>query len=105
MKIKKFVVADIVKPMSITQIGHSKIVDSYILSCRICRKEVGGYTDLESNEKFSKEQDCDIKRVEEATITPLSDYYNFLGMKKKNNHSNKAEVYEKVKRLKQEGKI
>lgn len=64
--------------MSIMQIGHNKIVESYILQCRICRKEIEEHADLESNEKFSKEQDCDVKRVEEATITPLSDYYNFL---------------------------
>lgn len=105
IKIKNLVVVDLINPMTIMSFGNSRMEESEILTCRICRKEKYGYTDLESNNTFSEKQKYGYKRVDEETITPFSDYYNFFGMKKRNKHQNKKEVYQKVKSLKKEGKF
>lgn len=105
MRIKNLVVTDLINPMTIMSFGHGGMEESEILTCRICRKEKDGYIDLESNNTFSEKQEFGYKRVDEETVTPLSDYYNFFGMKKKNKHQNKKEVYQKVKTLKKEGKF
>lgn len=105
MKVKDLVVADLVEPMATMESKSCSMEESCILECRICRKEKQGYIDLKTSKRFSKKQELGYCRVEEKTVTPLSDYYNRLGMKKKNNHKNKEKVYKRVKELKKEGKL
>lgn len=104
-KIEHLVVADIEERIETDQIGHITISNIYASPCRICRKEMEGYTDLESNEKLTIEENYEGKKIKEETITYLTEYYDLFGNKKNNNHSNKEEVYQKVKKLKQEGII
>lgn len=104
-QIEHLVVADIEERTETVKIGHMTISNINVLPCKICRKEMEGYTDLESNEKLTIEENYEGKKIKEETITYLTDYYDLFGMKKKNSHPNQEEVYQKVKKLKQEGII
>lgn len=105
MKIKNLVVADIEKIVDYCQVGHMTMSEVHEIPCRILKQDIGGYIDLENNERYSKSQNYVSKRVKEETIIPLTDYYNIFKKPKKNSHQNKEQVYEKVKKLKTQGKI
>lgn len=105
MKIKGLVVADLIDPMATMGSGYSMMEEACLLQCRICREEKNGYMDVKSGRKFGEKQILGCRRVEENTVVPLSDYYHILGIRKRNNHQNKEEVWQKVKELKTEGKI
>lgn len=104
MKIKNLVVADIIDPLCIT--NHWE--DSIILQNRICEKvniKDSNYKDLKTGKIHGTKTKIGITRIDKTSIVPLSDYYYSIGLKKKNSHDNKKEVYQKVKQLKKERKI
>lgn len=101
MKYDGIVVTNIIIPsFCINHMEHS-----FLLETRICRKTVNGYIDLETNSRYSEEQQMGIDRVDKKSMVALSEYYNCLGFKNHNHYENKKEVYEKVKKLKQARKI
>lgn len=106
MKIKNLYVVDGLCPMSIMGTATSKTEDSYIRQALICKKvETGSkpyYQDIENNQKFYQINKIGIERVYGNPI-PLSEYINFLGLRKRNNHENKKEVYQKVRKLRKNG--
>lgn len=77
----------------------------FLLESRICRKTKKGYIDVETQAFYSAKQTQGIDRIDENTLVPLNDYYNCLGLKKKNRYTNQNEVYQKIKHLKSERKI
>ncbi len=105
MKIKNLVVADVAKIVDYYQVGHMTMSEVHEIPCRILKKDIGGYIDLENNERYSTCQNNVNKRVKEETMTPLTDYYNIFKKPKKNSHQNKEQVYQKVKKLINQGKI
>lgn len=92
--------------MDITTIGTNTMETSTGIKNCICKKietqtnKENCYQILENNKKVYESNEIGVDRIEDKPI-PLSEYYNFLGMKKANNHENKEEVYEAVKKLKQ----
>lgn len=97
MKVKNLVIGDIIRPFLMT----SSMQECEVSRNKILKKlEDDNYKELETgavySSKFQKWQSV----IDESSITPMSEYYNKLGFKKKNNHSNKQDVYDEVKKLK-----
>lgn len=83
---------------------------SFVEGNRICKKITTSngeiyYVDLENGKKYYLTDEFGSYRVEEGTMVPITDYYNFLGMLKKNNYENKDVVNNKVKKLRKMKKI
>ncbi len=106
--IKNLVVADIAIPYELIKVNSTSVEKAIIRDCVICKEEKNGYIDLETNKyyhKFNENNKVGNERILPDSIIPLTEYYNFLGMKKNNNHENKNKVYSKVDKLKKMGKI
>lgn len=106
MDIKNLYVVDAIIP---TMLIGEKLEEAIILRSRICKKEIVGrvikYIDLDSDMSYMEEQKIGYDRIYEGTVKPLSDYYNSLGLKKINNHSNQEDVHKMVKSLRKNGQI
>lgn len=106
MKIKNLYVVDIVKPMEIMKSITCTIENATCSPDHICEKvefpDNVFFRDLEDGKEYPQTDRLGVSRIEEEAI-PLSDYYNFMGFKKKNNHANQEKVYDKVKKLKKQG--
>ena len=101
MKYDNIVVSNVILPyFRMKQTEHANLITT-----RICRKSPSGYIDLETNRHYSDKQQLGIDRVDKNSIVSLNEYYNCLGFKKKNDHENKEEVYQKVRKLKKQRKI
>lgn len=101
MDIKNLVVVNLISPTEIM----SSMETSTLLECRICRKEMGGYRDLETDRYYSDEFRLGVKRIQKGTLVPFSKYYNVLGIKRLRSPKNRKEVHQKVKILRREGKL
>ena len=97
MKVKNLVVADILYPTIITRTTEMCDVES---NCILRKLDNDVYENVENGKKYNSKQQKNFVRVLDNSITPLSDYYYRIGLKKKNNHNNKEKVYKKVKELK-----
>ena len=96
MIIKALYVADLICPEF--YICHSEVAS--LFKAQICRKSKTGYIQLATGIEYTNTNELGINRVDKRAIYPLSDYYYSIGLKKMNNHFNKKEVYENVKKLK-----
>ena len=101
MKYDNFYVSNLI----ISSYYFGDVEKYFLLESRICRKTERGYIDIETKRVYSEQQEKGIDRIDESTLTPLNDYFNVLGLKKKNNYDNKDIVYSKVKHLKSQRKI
>lgn len=89
MNIKNLVVVNLISPTDVI----SGMELSTLLDCRICRKEVGGYRDLETDRYYSGKFRFGVKRIDKDTIVPFSKYYHALGIRKLHGPKNRKEVY------------
>lgn len=101
MKYDNFYVSNLI----ISSYLFGDVEKCFLLESRICRKTKKGYVDIETQAFYSDEQKKGIDRIVEDTLTPLNNYFNILGLKKKNRYANQNEVYQKVKHLKSQRKI
>lgn len=101
MKIKNLVVADVMYPTVITQTSE---IYTKVSNCILRKGEtpLSPYTNVETNEKYSSWRKRGFKYVDQESIKPLSEYYYKIGFKKKNQHDNQEEIYNKVKMLKKQ---
>lgn len=98
MKLYNLYVANVIFPTGLTMHNELKTVKTKIVS-----KEGDKYRDLVSGSYYTVRSIVGTIRI--CGLTPLSDYYNVLGLKKKNNHRNQEIVYEKVRILRKEKKL
>ena len=81
---------------SYTEIGFS--------TTKICKKiNDTTYQNIEDDRIYTMNSIIGCNKIEK--VIPLSDYYYNLGLRKRNNHNNKAEVHSLVKSLKKERKM
>ena len=93
MKLYNIYVADVIIPMGFTLHRELKTVKTEIVV-----KDKDKYRDLISGDYYEVRSNIGTIRIHR--LTPLSDYYNIFGQKKKNNYRNQSTVDEKVKILK-----
>ncbi len=103
-------VLEVMEPMSILENQTFQLEESMIRPNCICQKEYTKepeslYRDLERNKIYSLKDILETDRKDNTAIVPLSDYYNFLGIRKRNNYLNQEIVHKKVKTLKKQRKI
>lgn len=102
MKIKNLYVVNITMLMSTARSLTTEYEESFMILDRICEKiekdDKVFFKHLEDNKMYPKTEEMGIARVEEEGI-PLSDYVNWLGFRKKNDHNNQEEVYQGIKYL------
>ncbi len=105
MNVKNLVVADLISVMDVLSTSITCLESGTIIGDKICRKEKGGYRDLETNHFYSEKQKTGLDRVEEGSIVPLSQYYNAFGFPKLRGPENRKDIHQKVKKLRREGKL
>ena len=81
---------------------------SFVERNRICKKMINQngqiyYVDLENGKKYYLSDEFGSYRVED--MVPITDYYNFLGILKKNDYENREVINKKVKKLRKMRKI
>ncbi|MBE6157771.1 MAG: hypothetical protein E7160_03145 [Firmicutes bacterium] len=97
MKVKNLVVADIIYPTTITRTTEMCNVKTNNILKKL---DNGLYENVENGKHYRTIHRRGFSRIDEDSIIPLSDYYYKIGLKKKNDHKNKENVYKKVKELK-----
>ena len=101
MSLDQFFVADLIIPTYYMD----DIEKLAIIKSRILKKVVNGYMDVQTRVVYTDIDKKGVSRIDNGSIVSLSEYYNFLGFKKKNNYDNKEVVYQNVKHLKSQRKI
>lgn len=101
-----FYVLDVIEPMSMMKSATIQIEEEIVLKDRICQKKENEkkeifYRDIETDKSYTTQNES----LDESTVVPLSNYYNILGFRKKNDYPNREVVHTKVKRLKKSRKI
>ena len=100
MGIKGLGVTDVIRSVSSIDDGEAIIEQAYISECRICRKTIIGYRDIETNRLYSTRNISGTDRVVDKTsVVPLKNYYS----SKNYQYENNEKVHKKVMKLRKAG--
>ncbi|MBO5414929.1 MAG: hypothetical protein J6A17_04805 [Bacilli bacterium] len=99
MGIKALVVTDVIRSVSSIDDGESIIEQAYISECRICRKTIIGYRDIETNRIYKSKSVVGTDRIDKTSVVPLKNYYS----SKNYQYENNEKVHKKVMRLRKAG--
>ena len=105
---KNLYVLSVEEPGCLTESMSFMFEMSFVERNRICKKIITSegkiyFVDLENGKKYYLTDEFGSYRVED--MVPITDYYNFLGILKKNDYENREVINKKVKKLRKMKKI